>query len=192
MMRNGSDRDGVASGAERYTTTAIVLHWAVAVLVFGMLGLGYRMVGIPPATPARGLLFNLHKSVGLLVLLLVVVRIGWRRAHRPPPLPGTLPRWRVQAAHVAHQLLYAGTLLQPVTGFLGSAFGKHGVAFFGFALTPWARDVPAIRTPMVTAHHLIAALLVLLIGLHVATALKDLLFDGRAVWRRMLAGIAPR
>src|ERR1700686_301141 len=80
--------------ATRYTTTAIVLHWLIAAAVIVLIGWGWWMQTIPklPVGP-RVDAFNLHKSIGMTVLLLMLVRIGGRARHRPPPLM-PMPRWR--------------------------------------------------------------------------------------------------
>ena len=71
--------------------SAIVLHWLLALPIIGMPWLGFSLEDIPRDTPARGYYGNLHKSFGVLVLL----RLGWRATHKPPPLPAGTPRWPV-------------------------------------------------------------------------------------------------
>ena len=83
-------------------------------------------------------------------------------------------------------------LLQPLTGYVASSLGSHGVVFFGLTLPAWAIQAPRLRDALLTAHHAVALLLVILIGVHVMAALKDLLFDGRSVVRRMLPRIPER
>ena len=78
---------------ERYTSLAVLMHWAVAVLVFFQLGLGSYMEGLPKG-PDRSAYFALHKSVGLTVFLLAALRLVWRATHPPPPLPASMPRWQ--------------------------------------------------------------------------------------------------
>ena len=83
--------------AGRYTLTAIVLHWLIGIAVFAQIGLGLWMIGIPKSPPGvRAYWFNVHKSIGITIALLVLVRIAWRLAHRPPALPSTMAcsaRW---------------------------------------------------------------------------------------------------
>ena len=91
----------------RYTHTAIALHWLIAALVIVQFAWGWWMQEIPkqPVGP-RVDAFNLHKSVGMMILALMVVRILWRIGHRPPPLP-SMPSWQARAAHLTHIALYA-------------------------------------------------------------------------------------
>ena len=70
---------------QRYNTAAILLHWLTALIVLAMIGMGLWMVTIPPKTPPRELLFNLHKSLGIVVIMITLVRLGWRWSHPPPP-----------------------------------------------------------------------------------------------------------
>ena len=126
---------GVANPA-RYTTTASLLHWLIAVLVLGMIALGWWMQEIPkvPAGP-RVNAYNLHKSIGLAVLLLMLGRVLWRTTHPPPVLPA-MPRWQAQLARGVHLLLYVCLLVQPLTGYV-----RGGVTVLG------ASGVPLTATP---------------------------------------------
>jgi cytochrome b561 len=171
--------------ADRYTRTAILLHWLIAALVVAMILLGLVMTDVPRQTPMRGALFNLHKSLGLLTLALVIVRLGWRLAHRPPPLPADIPAWNRQLAGVTHGAFYVLLLAQPLLGYVASVFGKYGVKFFGLALPAWGSDNPAVRQPFVDAHHLVAKLLIGLIALHLAGVAWHRFGRRGELWRRM-------
>jgi cytochrome b561 len=92
----------------RYTRTAVVLHWAIAAAVFVQIGLGVWMIGIPKSPPGvRAYWFNVHKSIGITIGLLVIARLLWRLAHRPPALPATMAPWQRMAAKLSHFALYA-------------------------------------------------------------------------------------
>src|SRR3981189_2035160 len=81
-----------------YTKTAVVLHWVIAAGAVTMIGLGWCMISIPKDPPgARLAAFNLHKSIGITIFMLMAARLTWRLAHRPPPLP-PMPRWQAPAA----------------------------------------------------------------------------------------------
>jgi len=172
----------------RYTWQAMLLHWLLAVLVIGMLWLGYSLDDIPRNTPARGFYVNLHKSFGVLALILVLLRLGWRATHRPPPFPPAMPRWQALSAGWTHGLLYLCILLQPLSGYLGSSFGKFGVKFFGMPLPQWGWEDKALRAFFGEVHEVVAAALVVLIAIHVLGALKHLLVDRDQVFQRMLPG----
>ena len=170
---------------ERYTRTAIILHWLIAALVVAMIVLGQVMTEVPRRTPLRGALFNFHKSLGLLVLALMVIRLAWRIGHRPPALPMAIPAWNRQLASLTHGGFYILLLAQPLLGYLASVFGKYGVKFFGLALPAWGSDNPAVREPILAAHQLVADLIVGLIALHLAGVAWHRFGPQPELWRRM-------
>jgi cytochrome b561 len=175
-----------ATPPEGYDRVASALHWLIAALVLSMLLLGFYMVGVPRQTPLRGLLFDLHKSLGLVVLALMIVRVAWRLTHRPPePLAG-IGAINTRLAAAVHVLLYLSLLAQPIAGYVASSLGRYGVAFFGLPLPDWADENPELRAVFLDAHHLIARLLVLLILLHLAGTLLHLMQGQGAILRRIL------
>ncbi len=180
-----AEPDEHRSAAGGYTRTAFALHWIIAALVISMIVLGQVMTEVPRQTPWRGPLFNFHKSLGLLVLGLVIVRLAWRVAYRPPPLPTDLPAWNRHLANLTHGAFYVLLLTQPLLGYVASVFGKYGVAFFGIPLPGWGHDNPAVREPFLAAHHLVADLLVVLIALHLAGVAWHRFGRRPDLWRRM-------
>jgi cytochrome b561 len=170
---------------QRYSTAAIWLHWLIAALLLFMVVLGYYMLTIPTNTPERAFALNLHKSVGLLTFAVVLVRLVWRRLHPPPPLP-PMPVWQVRAAKLAHFLLYVGMILQPITGYLASSFGKYGVKFFGLPTPQWGWEDSGLREIFVAAHHTIIVIFLIAIAIHAAAAFKHLLIDRNQIFQRML------
>jgi cytochrome b561 len=91
----------------RYTLAAQALHWITAVLMFTPLPLAWVMVNMPRTAANRELIYTLHKSLGLTVLVLVAVRLILRAIHPAPQLPGSLARWERASAALSHWLLYA-------------------------------------------------------------------------------------
>jgi cytochrome b561 len=177
-----------AFGRERYTGTAILLHWVIALLVFVLIGLGWYMVDIPKNTPERAYFYNLHKSIGLTTLFVILVRVGWRLAHVPPRLPATLREWEIVAATWSHRLLYACLLIMPVSGYIASNFTKFGVKYFGIELPPWGPQDKTLYGIFNNIHVVTSYVFVVVIALHVAGAFKHLLVDRDTVFRRMLPG----
>lgn len=174
--------------SERYGLTAIALHWVMALLIITLLVLGYYMTDIPKGVPNRADYFNLHKSLGVLAIVLIMFRLGWRRSHPVPKLPTNVSGWTVTAAWWCHLLLYICMVLQPLTGYLSSSFNKYGVKFFGVELPKWGWESPVLRDLFMKFHHLIAVLLVALVLVHVLAAFKHLLLDRDRVFQRMLPG----
>ena len=176
-----------AAAASRYSWQAMLLHWLLAIIVIGMLSLGYLLDDMARG-PTKDFYVDLHRSFGVLALVLVLVRLWWRARRTPPPLPLTIPRWQRTAAAVTHGLLYLCILLQPLSGYLASSFSDDGVRFFGMALPQWAWDDKPLRTFFGEVHGLVAMALVALVALHVLAALKHLFVDRDQVFQRMLPG----
>lgn len=169
----------------RYTRLAIALHWLIALALLFQMSLGWRLDFIPRGTPDRSFYTNLHKSTGLLLFALILLRLGWRLGHPPPPLPDEMPRWQVQAANLSHRLLYVLMLTMPLSGYLASNFNKWGIRFFGIEIAPWGPNRPDIYRIFNGIHDVAAWLLVLLIAMHVAAALKHALVDRDGVFSRI-------
>jgi len=174
-----------ASDSARYTRTAAALHWLVAALVLFMIALGWSMQAIPkvPVGPRVGA-FNLHKSIGLSILALMVLRSAWRATHPPPPF-GPMPRWQASTARAVHVLLYLCLFVQPLTGYLGSAFSGYPVRIFGGVLPAWAAKDDALKDAMSLAHLANSWVLVSALLLHLAGAAKHTLVDRDGSFRRM-------
>lgn len=181
--RQYADAAAPVAGYDRIAST---LHWLLAALVLVMLFLGFYMVEVPPQTPLRGQFFNLHKSIGLLVLGLMIARTVWRLRHRPPtPLDG-ISAFNVRLASTVHILLYLLLIAQPAVGYVASSLGRYGVEFFGLPLPDWTDEDPKLRELFLSAHHVIARLLVALILLHVAGTLLHILQGKTVILRRIL------
>ena len=172
--------------AQRYTRTAIALHWIVGLAVLGMIGLGVWMINLPKGVgPFRAEMYNLHKSIGMTVALLVLARIAWRVLHAAPPPPEALPRWQVIASRITHHALYACIVIQPVTGLLGSLASPYPVKYFGYTL-PFGRwDLPAAKEFLSVAHLVNASVLAILILVHLGAVLHHLLIVRDGIFRRM-------
>jgi cytochrome b561 len=176
-------------GVRRYDTVAIALHWLVAIGVFVMIGLGWYMTEIPKGTPARAFYFNLHKSIGLTVGIIVLIRVWWRWTHQPPPLPPGTQKWVFNASKLSHGLLYALLVLMPFAGFTASNFTKYGVTYFGlFKIGPFFADNKALWELFQGIHTAASEVLVIVIAIHIAGAFKHLLIDKDGVFYRMLPG----
>ncbi len=177
-LKNTVDRWGPVSQA---------LHWLIVLMILGLAIVGLTMDELPK-TPKYFWVYTAHKSMGLTVLALVVVRLGWRLyAGTPAPVPGT-PTWQERIASVTHWLLYALILAQPISGWLyDSASGLRPFRWFGLF------DVPKLTAPddalsqnAMAAHGLIFWTLVALVAVHAGAALYHHLFQRDATLARML------
>jgi cytochrome b561 len=170
----------------RYDRVAAILHWSIGVLLLGEIAFGLLLDEIAPrGTPARAGVINLHKSFGIVLGVLVIVRIAWRLAHAPPPWPASMSLRRQRAAHLGHVALYACMLIAPLAGYLGSNFSKHGVRFFGATLAPWGPDWPDAYALLVAVHDASTYLLLALTLGHVAMALKHALVERDGIFARI-------
>ena len=154
----------------RYTRTAVVLHWLVAALFLGQFAWGWLMQEIPKSPPGmRADAFNVHKSIGLCLLGLMVFRLGWRIAHRPPALPA-MPAWQARLARVTHVALYVALIVQPIAGYLGSVWSGYPVKWFGITLPAWGSKSAMLKDAMSEVHLVTSFVLLTLVALHVAGA----------------------
>jgi cytochrome b561 len=184
--------------AHRYTATAIVLHWAIAICILFNLSLGFFMEEFPPAL--RKATVGLHVSSGMTVLVLVLLRLGWRLSHRPPPFPRDMKPWEQRAAHLAHASLYVLMFAMPISGFIFMSAHppRPGAGIHVWGLLNLPPIAPIAHLPVdyqkyfhdrwVSYHGLGACLLIGLLLLHVAGALKHQWLDGHAELARIGLG----
>ncbi len=186
----------VKAAETRYTRVAIALHWTIAVLIAANLMLVW-FVDKWPASWTRPVI-DTHKSIGIMVLGLVLLRLLWRAGHPPPPLPEDYPRWERRAAHWAHIGLYGLILAIPLSGWLHDSAWKDGPTHPDklFWLVPWPRIAPIANLPsgpkehfhdvLFAAHKWLAYVLYGLFALHVGAALKHQWVDKEPELQRML------
>ncbi len=177
---------------QRYTGVAITLHWLIAAAILGTFLLGQYMTGLQ-LSPAKLKLYSYHKWIGVTIFLLVLIRIAWRISHRPPAPPASMPAWQHSAANIAHFFLYALTLAIPLSGWLMSSATGFQVVYLGLLPIP---DLLAknkdVADQMKQLHEALNWLMVLVVALHVAAALKHHLVDRDDVLRRMLPFLKQR
>ena len=184
--------------ASRYGVTAIVLHWSIAVGVLVLIGMGLVMdhVSLDPMRMFQ--LYQLHKSIGITVLLLVCFRVGWRLTHAAPPLPADMKTGERRAAHLAHLALYGLQVLLPLSGWAMVSASVLGIPTVLFDTVPWP-DLPVLATlqdkaPVEAAlkgfHHWAAWSFAALIVLHVAAVLRHAMILRDSVPGRMLPWLA--
>jgi cytochrome b561 len=161
--------------AGRYTGTAILLHWLLVLALAAQVGFGWFLEDVPRGTPARTVYVNLHKSTGMVIGLLILLRLYWRLRHPAPALPASMPAWERAAARGSHVLLYACMVVMPASGYIASNFSKYGVNFFNSVkLAPWGMENAAVYAVFNTTHQVTSFLFVGLVVLHVLAALRHL------------------
>lgn len=174
---------------DSYGSVAKAFHWAVAALVLGLLGVGLWMTDLPK-DPFRLRVYGLHKSFGMLVLMLVLARLAWRFTNPVPRLPEGLPRLAVWGARAGHFALYACMFAMPLSGWLMSSAAGYPVAFFSaFTWPDLIAANPEWRPVFRAAHEWIAYALMGLIAAHVGAALWHHFARRDNVLKRMLPAL---
>lgn len=177
---------------QRYTGVAITLHWLIAGVILCTFLLGQYMTGLQ-LSPAKLKLYSYHKWIGVTIFLLVLIRLAWRVWQRPPPPPASMLAWEHSAAGIAHFFLYALTLAIPVSGWLMSSASGFQVVYLGLLPIP---DLLAknkdTADQLKQLHEALNWLMLLVVALHVAAALKHHLVDRDDVLRRMLPFLKQR
>jgi cytochrome b561 len=174
---------------DRYTSVAITLHWTIAVLIIANLAIGLLHESLLKGT------IPLHKSIGMLVLLLSIVRFVWRLMHRPPPLPATVKRWETGLAHAVHWLLYVLMILIPLSGwvFTSASPKRYPLNFFGLFPLPMfpVEQDKALSHSVAERHEQLAWIMIALLVLHIGAALKHRFLDRDRTLDRMMPGAGP-
>lgn len=176
-----------------YTATAKTLHWLIALGILFMLGLGWCLDFFPRGEP-RFAAIQLHKSIGITILLLSFARLGWRLKHEAPPLPATMPLWEQKAAHLGHILLYIAMIGMPLSGWAMVSASPRNIPTILFGVVPWPalpffstlEDKKAMSGFLDMVHADAAILLALLVAGHAAAALKHHFVAGDDILLRMM------
>lgn len=174
--------------SDRYTGTAIALHWLIALMIVGGFAIGLYMTDLK-LSPEKLKLYAWHKWSGITVLSLALIRLGWRWRHPPPaPLPGQ-PAWQLQAARYTHLLLYGLILAIPLSGWLYSSASGYPVVYLGIKalqLPDLVDKDKALATALKQIHEILNWMLALLVSVHVGAALKHHFVDRDSTLQRML------
>lgn len=190
----------MAATRNRYTTVAILLHWLIAAAILFQLALGWRMEEVPKG-PAAFSLFQLHKSIGFSILLLVLLRLAWRFFHPPPPLPAGMPGWERQVSRLTHALMYFLMLAVPLTGWLLVSTSRTQIPSLMFGVVP-VPHLPGFSGLVAdsreswhefgeVAHGLLATVILGLVAMHVGAVLKHQLIVRDSVLAHMAPGARP-
>lgn len=181
-------RDDDAAATGTFDPLARTLHWTMAAMIVAMLFVGVAMVA---SLSARPWLLDLHRPLGIAILVLALLRLAHRLRRTPPALPGSLPPWQRFAARASHWLLYALMLAMPLLGWaMTSAAGDPVRMAADWVLPPIAPKDPALYAALRAAHGALGYLLFATVLLHVSAALRhawvlrDGVFEAMAGRRR--------
>lgn len=170
----------------QYGRIAKTFHWLTALLIFGMLPLGFYMVWLAPG-PLKFDLYQLHKSIGMTILLLVILRMGWKLSNPKPKPPDTLKKWEVVFSRLVHGVLYLTLFFMPLTGWLLTSASEFPNKYFGlFDVPDLVGKDEGLYEAMSEAHEIIAFIIIAAVFFHVAGALKHYFVDRDQTLQRML------
>lgn len=169
MLKNSADRYGSLSRA---------LHWSSAVIIIALIAVGLYMTGLAEDDPSRRNLYNLHKSVGVLSVLLLVARFVWLKISPAPELPAVFAAKERRITLGARALLYLLMLLVPISGYVMSTAAGYPVPFFGlFTMPALMGESEAVAGFAHEMHAILAYAIIAVVILHVLGALKHRLTD---------------
>jgi cytochrome b561 len=171
----------------QYGTTAKVFHWLIVALLLVQYPIGWLMPDIHRSMKP-GAAMTFHVSFGMVILVLIVLRLAWRRAHPVAP-ESSLPPWQRLSSEAVHWLLYALVLAATVTGWLFASFRGWSMSLFYLAPLPMlVSDNAAAGKTMDGLHQAMEWALLIMIGIHVASAMAHLFIYRDRIMQRMLPG----
>lgn len=176
-----------AAPIQKYNLIAQLLHWFAALLLFGLLATNAMREIAGEGSELAGTALNWHMSLGILIFLVTIARIGWRKVS-PPPALADAPKWSQLAATAGHVLLNLSTLLIPIAGYLRVSSAGHPADFFGVKIASITGEMPGLHmlTEHVTHGDPMKIFILALVGLHIVAALWHQYVWKDTVLRRML------
>lgn len=179
-----------------YSGTARFLHWLTVIFILVMAATGllmvYRGKDLNIWDQLTNTLYATHKTLGLVVLALMIVRLGYRLAKGAPPDEPSLNGLQRFVAHITHWSIYGLLIVLPVLGWIGISMFPALATFGGFNIPALTGPDPATSKQVLWVHAWLAYLLIALIAMHIAAALYHHVIRGDNVLRRMLPGLKPR
>lgn len=190
----------MAASRTRYTTVAIVIHWLIAAAIIFQIILGWRM-GDGPKGPTTYALFQLHKSIGITILLLSLARLAWRLFNTPPAPPEGQPKWERVASKLVHIGFYVIMIGLPLTGWILVSTSRVPIPTLLFGVVPWPH-IPGLPELAAAPKHLwheigelghgvLVKVTYLLLLLHLGAVAKHQILDKDEVFANMAPGARP-
>ena len=174
---------------DRFGRISIVNHWTLAALIIGMLAFGIYIEDLPKS-PEKGDLVQIHKSIGVLILIFGAWRVLWRICSGWPEEIASLKPWERISARLAHYALLLAVVVMPVSGYVKSSAAGHPVSFFEIFTLPalpkdefWAKQAGGL-------HEIAAYVTIAILVLHILAAVKHHVVDLDNTLRRMLGRVS--
>jgi cytochrome b561 len=184
----------------RYTAVAVVLHWAMALGILTLAAIGFVMVHLSLPLQRKFELYQLHKSIGVTILLAAFLRLGWRLMNKPPELPAHMPSLARAAAVGGHRILYFLLFALPLTGWALVSVSVLSIPTVLYGVIPWPHlpvlptltDKPPVEAFLKHVHACAAWALIASVAGHAGAALSHHLIKHDDVLLRMLPRFARR
>lgn len=171
-----------------YGSVAKFLHWFIALLIISLLICGYFLDSLPSIY--KGLIYNIHKLIGILILFLMALRLGWTLLNAQPMLPVAIPKWQQRASRTVHYGLYIAAIGMPLAGWVGScAAGRYPHIGQVQFILPINQNPNVVRAAF-DLHSYFAIALMVLIGLHILAAFYHHFIKRDQILRRMLPQVS--
>jgi cytochrome b561 len=177
----------IRNTASSYGLVAIAIHWLVALAIFSLFGLGYWMVDLSYYHDWYKRAPDIHRSVGILLLVVMVFRVIWKGLNVSPASPPEHKRWEVRSAHLVHALFYVLIFVAMVSGYLISTADGSSISVFGWFEVPSVTgQIKGMEDVAGTVHYWTTWAIIGLALVHAAGALKHHFIDRDQTLRRML------
>ncbi len=162
---------------DKYHFLVRIMHWVMAMLLLGMIAIGWYMTGLSKEDPNKNILVGWHKSFGALLLILFFVRITLRLTTKAPPLPETMPLLVRKLSSIGHGILYIFIGIVPLSGYAMSNLYGYGVNMFGIAMPKLFETNKELAAIARKSHELLPYIFLVIIALHVIAVIKHRFFD---------------
>lgn len=170
---------------EKYSLSMRVMHWLMALLLITLLCVGLWMSDLPNEDPRKFQVYDLHKSFGVIALLLIIFRVSLRMRSKIPALPKQINKLDSGLSALTIFVLYACMLAMPLSGYLMSSFGGYPVHFFGMELPSLVNKNPDFGKFFWNIHGYAGYVLIVFIGLHILGSLKHIAVEKVNLFNRM-------
>lgn len=170
----------------RYSLVARAIHWLTAIMVLTMVPAGLIMIRIDGGQ-LQNQLFDYHRSVGVVLMILTVIRLAYRLTHKPAPLPADIPMWQRTSAKVTHVFIYAFLLVNPFIGWVATSAYPAKITVFGlFTMPAIVSKDRALSEQLFTVHEVLGIMFTLAVLLHIGAALFHGFIRKDGVLQRMM------